>query len=531
MKQSMARRGGRGVILGGLALLACGAVVPAEAFERSDDGKILVFAGRQEVPVLDPSVKYDWSTRMMQQSLYDALVKYVGDPPEIEPWLAESWKSNEDGTVWTFTLVEGAKFHNGDQVDAEAVKFSYERTLELNKGPAWMLSEFLEKDGIEVVDERTVRFTLKSPFAPFLSFLPWWYVMNPAEVMANEQDGDLGQAWLTENAAGSGPFKIKRWEQGTLYELARNQDYWKGWPQAEPLAGVIYKLIRESASQRAALQQGEADIVEGLSSDDFEVVAEMPGIVVENHPGMSTFGIKMNNQQGPTADVEFRKAIAHAMDYDAFIKIYNGNAKLQTGPFPFATKGHIDIPDMARLDLDKAKEHLAKSAHPEGGVTLEYVYVQGLEEERQMGLVLLDNLRELNIELEMVPLTWPNMKARGESVETAPDLLAIFATPVSTDPDAVAYQYHKNSWGRYYGTAHYDNPEVWALIEKGRGLTDWDERAPIYAEIQQKIAADQPEIFGMLQNRRWGMRDYVKGFQFSPVRFTGEVDLYPLSIE
>lgn len=518
------------LVIAGAAALMTLTAIPSNAFERTDDGKILVFAGRQPVPLLDPSVKYDWSTRMMQQSIYDALVKYVGDPPQIEPWLAEKWESNDDATVWTFTLAEGAKFHNGDPLDAAAVKFSFTRTLDLGLGPSWMLNEFLAADGIEAVDSQTVQFTLNKPFAPFLSFLPWWYIMNPNEVMANEVDGDQGQAWLTENAAGSGPFKIKRWEQGTLYELERNKDYWKGWPQEEPLAGIIYKLVRESASQRAALQQGEVDIVEGLSSDDFDVVANLPGIVVENHPGMTTFGLKMNTQRGITADVNFRKAIAHAMDYDAFVKIYNGNAKLQTSPFPFATKGHIDV-DMPRLDLDKAREYLAKTEHPTGGVTLKYVYVQGLEEERQMGLVLLDNLKELNIELEMVPLTWPNMKAMGEDIETSPDLLAIFATPVSTDPDAVAYQYHKNSWGQYYGTSYYNNDEVGAMIEKARTIASWEDRKPIYEQIQKAIVADQPEIFGMLANRRWGLRDYVKGFKFSPVRFTGEVDLYPLSIQ
>ena len=68
------------------------------------------------------------------------------------------------------------------------------------------------------------------------------------------------------------------------------------------------------------------------------------------------------------------------------------------------------------------------------------------------------------------------------------------------------------------------------LIDKARALTAWDQRAPIYADIQKKIAADVPEIFGMLANRRWAYRDYVQGFTFSPVRFTGEVDLYTLAI-
>ena len=181
-----------------LIVLVLGA--PATAFERVGDKKILVFAGRQEVPTIDPSVKYDWSIRMMQQALYDGLVKYVGNPPEIVPWLAERWESSPDARTWTFHLVKNAKFHNGDPVTAEAVRWSFARTLKLNQGPAWMLSDFLKEDGIKVVNEHTIQFTLTQPYAPFLSFVPWWYVMNPKQVLANEQGGDLGQT--TRRAAG-----------------------------------------------------------------------------------------------------------------------------------------------------------------------------------------------------------------------------------------------------------------------------------------------------------------------------------------
>src|SRR5204862_7250080 len=102
--------------------------------------------------------------------------------------------------------------------------------------------------------------------------------MNPKQVMANEQAGDLGQKWLTENAAGSGPFKIKRWQQGVLYEIEAVENYWKGWPSKARLGGVILKLARESAAQRAALQRGDADIVAGLSPADSEGVRQVPGI-------------------------------------------------------------------------------------------------------------------------------------------------------------------------------------------------------------------------------------------------------------
>ncbi|MGU3400647.1 ABC transporter substrate-binding protein [Brucellaceae bacterium D45D] len=507
-------------------------VSPSAAFERTDEGDVIVFGGRQAIPVLDPHIRYDWSTRMIQQGVYDALLKYEGDPAELKPWLAESWEMSEDGKIWTFHLVKNAKFHNGDPVTAEAVRYSFERGLKLNKGVAWMLKDFLAPEGITTVDDHTVKFELKAPYAAFLSFLPWWFVVNPAQVKANEVDGDYGQKWLTDNEAGSGPFKLGRWEPNVLYEVEAVADYWKGWPQGENRpAGVIYRIIREPAAQKASLQRGEADIVEGLTSDDYVQIRNVPGIVIQDHKGMTTFGIKFNTQKGPTADINLRKAIAYALDYDALIQIYNGGATLETSPLPDAMKGHISVPGIPRQDMAKAKEYLAKSAYPNGGITLDYVHVAGLEEARRIGLVLLDNLKDLGITVNIKPEQWPNMVALGSKVETSPNMTSVFTTPISTDPDAVAYQYHKNSWGQYFAMAFYDNPKVSEMIDKARASTNWDERAALYADIQKQIVEDQPEVFGMLQNRRWAHRDYLQGFNFSPVRFTGEVDLYPLWIK
>ena len=130
----------------------------------------------------------------------------------------------------------------------------------------------------------------------------------------------------------------------------------------------------------------------------------------------------------------------------------------------------------------------------------------------------------------MVPLTWANMTARGSKVETSPDIMAIFATPVSTDPDAIAIQYHPSSHGRYYGPHYYDNQEVTKLIEQARFESSWEKRAPLYEKIQRMLVADQPEIFGMMRMRMIAYRDWVKGFEYSPVRMTSELDFYPLHI-
>ncbi len=504
---------------------------PSVAFERTDDGNIMVIAGRQPVSTIDPSIKYDASIRTMLQAMYDGLLKYEGTPPKVAPWLAESWETSDDGLVWTFHLAPNAKFHNGDPVNAEAVRFSFERTLKLNQGPAWMLSEFLKPENIVAVDEHTVQFTLDKPYAAFLSFLPWWFIMNPNQVMEQAVDGDLGQAWLATNEAGSGPYMLERFEQGEVYELDRIADYWKGFPyEAGGPAGIIYKLVRETSAQRSALTTGEADMVLDLSPDEFNAVSRARGISTSTEPALTAFGIKFNTQGEHMSDVNLRKAVAYAFDYDSLLKLYNGRATLQTSPFTDDIIGHIEVADIPRRDVERAKQYLAKSQWPEGGITLEYVYVQGFEEERLMGLVLIDSMRDIGIDIEMVPLTWPNMVARGGKKETSPDMMAIFATPVSSDPDAVAIQYHPISWGKYYGSSYYDNPDVAELIETARYTADEAERNAIYEEIQRRIVADQPEIFGMMRERTIAFRDYVKGFTYTPVRMTTEIDYYPLHI-
>jgi len=190
-----------------------------------------------------------------------------------------------------------------------------------------MLKDFLKPENVTAVDARTVRMTLYRAFAPFLSYVPWWYVVNPRQVMANQAEGDLGRRWLTENAAGSGPFRLRRFDANALIHLDTVPDHWKGWPMGEEkrLAGVIYRIIREAAPRRAALQRREADAIQA-NSDDLSQLARIPGVRAEDHPGFTTFGIKFNCQQGPTADVNLRKAIAYAFDYDALIAIHNGAA-------------------------------------------------------------------------------------------------------------------------------------------------------------------------------------------------------------
>lgn len=528
--QSFLKKFGLGL---SVALLGATALAgTANAVEKQDGKFYLVVAGRQPVSTLDPAQKYDYSSRMVEQAVYDGLVKYEGNPPEVKPWLAESWSVSDDGLEWTFNLADNAKFHNGDPLTASDVVYSFKRTLGLNKGPAWMLSDFVDADDITAVDDYTVKFKLKRPYAAFLSFLPWWYIVNPKQVEAHIVDGDAGQAWLNENEAGSGPYMLGKFEQGKAYHLDRVDDYWKGfYDDSDKMGGIIYKLVRESAGQRAGLLKGEIDIATDLTPEELQQVAKNKDVEVSKVPALTAFGLKFNTTSKYLSDLNLRKALAYSFDYDGFIKVVNGEGKLQTSPFTDAIRGHVDIDGIPRQDLEKAKEYMAKSAFPDGGFELEYVYVQGFEIERQFGLLMSEAFKQLNVSVKMVPLTWPNMVGRAAEQKTSPDIMAVFATPVSTDPDAVAIQYHPSSFGKYYGSHYLTDQSLIDLVEKARAETLWEKRAPIYAEIQQKIVDLQPEIFGLMRNRTFAHRTWVKGFMDSPIRMTGEIDLYPLYVQ
>ncbi|MCB1546902.1 MAG: ABC transporter substrate-binding protein [Hyphomicrobiaceae bacterium] len=514
----------------GVAVAA--SVAGSAAYETIGDKKILVWGGRTPVSNFDPHQRFDAPHHVFQSAIYEPLVKYQGNPSEIVPWLAKSWEMSPDAKEWTFSLDPAAKFQNGDPVDAEAVRYSFTRALKINKAVAWMLSATLKPENITVVDPTTVKFAFDVPSPSFIGYLPWWMIVNPKEIAGHEVDGDMGVAWMTTNTAGSGPFKVKQFTQDAVYQLEALDNYWKGWPQGDKhLGGVIYQVIREPSAQRTALMTKKADIVEGLTTADYQQVAKLPGIVIENNVGASPFMIKFNYQKGPTADVNLRRAIAYAFDYDALPSLYAGDATLLTSPFPSALKGHIDVPDFPRRDLAKAKEYLAKTPWANGGLELEYVHQQGNDETRRVGLILLNSLKDLGISLKITPLLWANMVANAQSIDTAANMTGLFMATYTVDPDSAASQYHKSAWGQWFGVSHYDNPDVFAMIEKARTTASWDERAPIYAEIQKQLTADQPEVFGYVANVRIAHRDYVKGYDYTPIKTSGFADFGALWID
>ena len=500
------------------ASVLLGATLLLGAAWAQDD--ILLYGGNQDIDNIDPAIGENYSIDASLRSLYDALFIFRGT--EIEPHLVESWEVNDDASVWTFKLKENAVFHDGSPVNAEAVVYTFNRLLEIGGPPTWRWANIADLNTAEVVDEWTVRFTLTQPFAPFIGTLPRLFVVNPAVVEANRGD-DFGQTFLKENSAGSGPFTQGRWEIGNLYEFVAVDDYWAGWQGEDHIDGYLWIIQRDPATQKNSLLAGETYIADSVAGSDFEEVNAADGFRVEEHVGFFTNTLKMNNQGEYTSDPNLRKAIAHAMNYPALPEVQDIGVTVLPGPTPSNFIGYTDDLEIAEYDLEKAREFLAMTPWPDGGITLDYVYVTDFPREEVPGLLLLEGLAQLNITMNMVPMLWPDMVASCGSADTGPDIINIYTSPRFLDPHAHLYnQYHSSQWGGWQACSFYENEEVDRLLDEALVEGDMDTRLDLYAQAQRLIASDQPSVWMYTEDSGLSLNECVQGYNYSP--------MYPLTV-
>jgi peptide/nickel transport system substrate-binding protein len=498
---------------------------PSLAMAQRSARRVLILASGADVPDLDPHLSTGYAPAAFSRNLYETLVRVEGNPPRIVPFLAESWTVSPDGLEYTFKLNAAAKFNDGTPVNAEAIRYSFNRALRLGRGNAWMISGALDQNSITAVDAQTVRMKLLRPFAPFLTTLSWIFIVNPTVVEANKGNDD-GTGFLRTNVAGSAAFVLRRAEIGNIYEFDRVANHWR--PGGGNLTGAIWRLVRETTTQRLLVQRGEAHVALDLTGEDMDALTGRPGLKLLSEPEFRTFSIKMNTRHGPLMDVELRRAVSYAFNYQGMLDSA-GRAKLMVGPLAHGMLGHD--PDMVvpRTDLAKAREHLARSRHAGGGLKMKVVHVVGLEQQRRWGLVMLDALRQIGIELEVQAMTWPDMVASTRSPETTADFFMVYQTANYADPDNIAFAaYHSSRNGNWQNPV-YRNPEVDALIERGRTETAEAARIAIYRDFQRKVVADAPDIFGVLEERKLAFRDNVDGFIFAPVA-SNAIEFWPLSL-
>ena len=211
------------------------------------------------------------------------------------------------------------------------------------------------------------------------------------------------------------------------------------------------------------------------------------------------------------------------MNYEAMVQAQDVPITILPGPTPANFVGYVEGLGYPAYDMDAARAHLAQSQWPDGGITLDYVYVTEFPREEIPGLILLEGLAELNIELNMIPMLWPDMVASCATPETGPDLINIYTLPPFLDPDAHLYnQYHSDQWGSFNSCSFFQNDRVNELLDQARTVGDAAERQALYTEAQETIAAEQPSVWMYTEDSSMSLNTCVKGFLYSP--------MYPLTV-
>ena len=509
----MRRRHALKTALGGIAApFVLGAEVRAQA---SRDG-VLRIVNAVELDTLDPHAVLDTGRLNFKINVYDSLFRFQGNPPKLEPWLADKLDASPDGTVYTLHLKHGVKFHDGTEMTADDVVYAMERMLAMKQGPSRLYLDIVAPGATRAVDRYTVEFKLKRAAAPFEELLAECYIVNSALVKKNEKNGDWGREWMARNTASSGSWVVTSWEPSTGWEADRFKDHFKGWQDKAP-TGVRFRTMREANSQALAMQRGDIDLFVGtLSVDQIEKMAKSANVAPMREPNLRLLLLSFNTKKPPFDDPHVRRAFSMAFDYEGWLNgIMKGAAVRATGAIPPQLPGAVPKP-LFNYDLKAAADELAKAtAKVDRPVSIHVM--TGIARTEQCAQVLQAGLKSLGITANIVSETWPTLANRCRAIETTPDIMTIWTGPEYLDlQNWVGDAYDQTRWGDYKSCTYFSSDEITAKIKRAYSSLDPAERLKLYSEVAVAAAEGAASIY--VHSESWlGVRNKrVQGFVFCP---------------
>jgi ABC-type transport system substrate-binding protein len=349
-------------------LMTAGGVALAAGFPggaSAASGKHFITANNSPYDTLDPHVVFDIGRIATRLNMYDCLVRWVDNPPKLQLWLAEKIDISPDGSTYTVTLKPNATFHDGSPVTADDVVYSIERILALKKGAYAMFNGIVAPGSTKAIDARTVRFTLSKPYAVFASTLSELWIINSKLARQHEKAGDWSADWLARNEAGSGGFKLRRYDPAIGFIADRFEPHFAGFGKSN-ITSMEFRVVLETASRALGLRKGEFNTTDGyLPQDQIISLRNSDDVQILEQESLRTMYFIFHNQRAPLNDVNLRKALCYAFDYDGFINnILSGSVARNAGIIPGTLWGAPKDLNGYTYDLDKAKQHLAMVKQP-----------------------------------------------------------------------------------------------------------------------------------------------------------------------
>ncbi len=479
------------------ATTAAGGEAGGAAGDAQSDATINISLSA-EPPKLDPAQSSALVDRQVLNSIFDKLVDLNAEG-EIVPMLATEWQVSDDQLTYTFTLREGVKFHDGTDLDAEAVKFNLERGME-EASPR--RTELAAVSAIEVVDPQTLKVTLKEPFAPFLSVLTDRAGMIVSPTAAQE----MGEDFLSKPVC-SGPFKFQERVMGSTITLVRNDDYWQeGLPKAKQ---IVYKIFTDANTALVNLRSGQVDITDQIPSKEVPGLQSDNKFVVVNEPGMGYQGIWLNTQNPPLDKKEVRQAIAMLINRDALVKVvFGGTATPGNSPFSPSNLAYGDSDKYSPPNVEQAKALLAQAGVPNPSFTLMTGTSAVLAQQAQL---IQGFLQPAGINMQIEKVEFGTMLEQMSNGNYQAGALGWSGRP---DPDQNIYNFFITGGSSNY--ANYSNPQVDELLNQARREGDEAKRKALYDQVMEILHEDVPYVYIYHSNNTFGLNANVIGFTYVP---------------
>lgn len=502
------------------AAISVAVSISSFAAHAETPANMLVIANRiDDVKTVDPAESFEFAGSDISRNVYGRLVNL--DPMDLatgyQPDLAESWDVSEDGKTITFTMREGVKFHSGNPVRAEDAAFSLQRAVILNKTPSFILTQFgftpenatqtIRAEGNKVIITTDKKYATSFVLNCLTATIGG--IVDMETVMANEIDGDMGNAWLKTNSAGSGPYKLDSWKPNESVTLSSNPDYYGGAPSMER---VIVRHVTESASQRLLLERGDIDIARNLNPEDVAGASQNADIRIEDELKGRLMYLALNQKHPVLSLPEVRQAFKYLIDYegmrDSFLK---GQYTIHQNFLPATYLGASDENQFS-FNIEKAKELLAAA----GVENLEVeIGVREAQERIEIGQSFQNAAALAGIKVNITVGTASQILDRYRAREL--DIYLGAWGPDYPDPqtNAGTFAYNPdnsdaaNATGLLAWRTGWDAGGLTEKVDAAVVESDREKRVQMYLDIQKEFREISPFVMMFQQIEQSAMRDNV----------------------
>ena len=472
--------------------------------------------------------------------VYEFLVDFAPGENQVSPSLAAEVPTQEnglisaDGLVYTFPIRQGVKFHDGTDLTAEDVKYSWDRVITMNlpEGQASTLTDVIAST--RVVDDYTFEVTLQEPAGWFLSSIVY---STPAAIVSQdavEANGGVvagePNEWMDTHEAGTGPHMLVSWARNEQLVFERFVDYW-----GEPAAlDVRVAVVPDISGVILGLRAGDWDLIEPQPEYVEEVQAD-PAICVNetgflNEPLHAAFNLNIAEGTLPAGDTiptdffwdkRVRQAFNYAFDYDAYIE---GGLSGHGGPATYLPPGIVGYdPDMPiyTQDLARAEELFREAGWWDEGFTLSVLVESGSPTFVNLALILKDSLETLNPSF-VITVYQVSESQFDEAHGMTPFEYAMWVKNADPFHDASFYMgtyFHPDGeWGQRMGFRNgYENPDQIAdLIDRAAASTDPNERTALYDQVVPLLFDDPMWVWGANERNLQIYQCWVENFSFNP---------------